>query len=323
MTPEQTRIGALTRFAGGITVFNILGHTILGFETSVMQVLVCVGTAYLAEIILETVGALSEKRRPLFAGGLKQLIIFLLPAHITAFATSMLLYPGDRLWPFVFATTVGITSKAIFAVTVGGRRRHFLNPSNTGIVASIFLFPSLAGAPPYHFTEEIFGYWDWALPAFFIFFGTLLNAMFTKKLPLIASWLIAFALQAVVRHFLYATWLPGSLAPMTGLAFLLFTFYMITDPQTSPFSVRGQVIFGISVGATYGLLVGHHVVYGLFLALFIVCVCRGIIMYVCELAAVRRAQAFGKQLWLTSFGRTTLINVPAAQSNMTEWAAKR
>jgi enediyne biosynthesis protein E5 len=316
MTPEQARIGGLTRFAIGITIFNLLGHTILGFETSVVQVMVCAITAYLTEIILEAVGAWGEKRSPLFAGGLKQLVIFLMPAHISGFAISMLLYPGDRLWPFVFATTLAIASKSIFTVTVGGRRRHFLNPSNTGIVASIFLFPSVSAGPPYHFTEYLFGYWYWVLPAFFLCFGSFLNAVFTKKVPLVATWLIAFVMQAVIRHYLYPTWLPASLAPMTGVAFLLFTFYMITDPQTSPSGICGQVMFGLSLGTAYGLLMGHHVVYALFLALFFVCVGRGVVLYVCELTAVRQAQTYGKRLWLTSIGRLPEVNLPVAARDM-------
>lgn len=60
MTPEQARLGALIRFSIAITVLNLLGHTYLGFEISVVQALVCVATGYLIEIILETVAARSE-----------------------------------------------------------------------------------------------------------------------------------------------------------------------------------------------------------------------------------------------------------------------
>jgi hypothetical protein len=303
MSPEQARIGALARFAVAITVLNILGHTILGFEISVVQMLVCAATAYLLEIILESVGAWSESRKPAFAGGgLQRLVIFLLPAHITGLATSMLLYPGDRLWPLIFGVVVAMTSKSIFTVTVDGKRRHFLNPSNTGIATTLFLFPTV-GALPYHFTEGISGYWDWALPALIICTGTFLNSRFTKRMPLVAAWLSGFVIQAVIRHFLYPTWLLASLAPITSVPFVLFTFYMITDPQTSPSSIRGQLVFGLSVAAVYGVLMGLHVVYMIFPALLIVCIGRGIVLYACERGPVRRAQEYAQQLWLTLFGR--------------------
>lgn len=311
MTPEQARLGALVRFSIAITILNLLGHTVLGFEISVMQMLVCITLGYLIEIVLESVAAWSENRKPVFlGGGFKKLVIFLLPAHITCLATSMLLYPGDRMLPLIFGVVVAMTSKAIFTVTAGGRRRHFLNPSNTGIGATLFLFPSV-GALPYHFTSELHGYWDWALPALILCTGTLLNSLFTKRMPLILAWLGAFVLQAVIRHYLYPTWLPASLAPMTSVPFLLFTFYMITDPQTSPSSVRGQIVFGFSIGAVYGLLVGFHVVYMIFPALFIVCVGRGVVLYLSERGLVQRAQAFAEQRWLAVLGRRPLSKASA------------
>jgi hypothetical protein len=303
MTPEQARVGALSRFAIAITILNLLGHSILGFEVSVVQALVCVATGYSAEISLEAVGAWSENRSPRFVGsGLKGFVVFLLPAHITSLATSMFLYAGDRLVPFVFAVLLAMTSKAIFTVKIAGQRRHFLNPSNTGLVATFSFFPTV-GMIPYHFTEALLGYWDWVLPAFIVCSGTFLNARFTKKMPLITAWLSAFILQAVIRHALFSTSLLASLAPMTGVAFLLFTFYMITDPQTSPSTVRGQTIFGCSIGAVYGLFMIFHVVYTIFGALMVVCIARGIMIYACELAPVRDAQMSGRRLWVTLLGR--------------------
>ena len=320
MTPEQARLGALTRFATAITVLNILGHVVLGFEVSVLQTVVCTLTAYLAEIALEIAGAWSEGRMPAFlGGGIKKLVIFLLPAHITGMATGMLLYAGDRLLPFVFGAIIAISSKAIFTVTVAGRRRHILNPSNTAIVATVFLFPTVGAVFPYQFTEGVYGFWDWALPAIFIASGTFLNSRFTRKMPLILAWLGGFVLQAVVRHFLLGSSLFTGLMPMTGVAFLLFTFYMVTDPQTSPSSVRNQIIFGLSLAAIYAVLMALHVFFTIFVALFVLCVCRGIILHVCELAPVRKAQLSVERLLLPLFGRSSpLTSVPATSGDMME-----
>jgi hypothetical protein len=62
---------------------------------------------------------------------------------------------------------------------------------------------------------------------------------------------------------------------MTGFAFVLFTFYMVPDPGTTPSRPRDQVCFGAAVAAVYGLLQVVHVVYGLFFALAITCALRG------------------------------------------------
>ena len=62
---------------------------------------------------------------------------------------------------------------------------------------------------------------------------------------------------------------------MTSAAFILFTLYMIPDPATTPIARSRQVVFGVSVAAVYGALIAMHLVYGLFLSLFIVCAVRG------------------------------------------------
>jgi Na+-translocating ferredoxin:NAD+ oxidoreductase RnfD subunit len=67
----------------------------------------------------------------------------------------------------------------------------------------------------------------------------------------------------------------SALAVMTGVAFVLFTNYMITDPGTSPVTGRAQFMFGSSVAAVYGVLMAFNVVYTLFFAVTIVCLARG------------------------------------------------
>jgi hypothetical protein len=76
------------------------------------------------------------------------------------------------------------------------------------------------------------------------------------------------------------------LSAMTGVAFILFTFYMVTDPATTPERPAAQAAFGASVALVYSLLVAAHVVFALFVALVIVCVARGLGMYL--LAALRK-----------------------------------
>jgi hypothetical protein len=62
------------------------------------------------------------------------------------------------------------------------------------------------------------------------------------------------------------------------VAFLLFTFYMVTDPATTPSGWRAQVAFGLSVAAGYGVLMAFHVVFGLFFSLTAVCAARGALL---------------------------------------------
>lgn len=277
---RDTRLAGLRRFAFAITLLNLLGHTVLGFEQSWAQPLVSLAAAYGTEILLEWLDAWSARRRPRFLGGPKVLMNFLLSAHISGLACAMLLYANDRLWPVAFASTVAIASKAIFRVRVAGRERHFLNPSNLGITATLLTFHWVGIAPPYMFTENLSGAADWILPGLIVLSGSFLNAKFTGRVPLILAWLGTFVLQALVRSAVFGLPPAAGLFPMTGLAFLLFTFYMVTDPATTPDSPRAQVAFGAAVAVTYGVLVSLHVVYGLFFALTFVCAARGLALAV-------------------------------------------
>jgi hypothetical protein len=78
---------------------------------------------------------------------------------------------------------------------------------------------------------------------------------------------------------------------MTGVAFILFTNYMITDPGTSPSSGRSQFIFGSSVAFVYAVLLVFNVVYTLFFAVVIVCGLRGAGWWVAHLIGKSRAKA--------------------------------
>ncbi len=242
-------------------------------------------TAYSAEIVLELIDAGVNQHKPRFLGGFSHLIDFLLSAHITALAVAMLLYANERLLPLAFATAVAIGSKAIFRIPLSQGTRHFFNPSNCGITVTLLLFPWVGIAPPYQFTENLNGWADWILSALIVCTGTFLNARFTRKLPLIAGWVGGFVLQACLRSYYFDTPLIPALLPMTGVAFVLFPFYMVTDPGTTPTKAMNQFIFGTSVAAAYGMLMVNHIVFGMFFGLTLVCSLRGLMLYAQALTA--------------------------------------
>jgi enediyne biosynthesis protein E5 len=277
---RSDRLGGLRRFAIAITVLNILGHAFFGFEQSFAQPVVALISAYSVELLLELIDARCNHRPLRFlGGGVRKFVEFLLSAHITGLACAMLLYANERLGPVVFASVVAICSKAVLRVPAGNGTRHFFNPSNFGITVTLLAFSWVSVAPPYQFTENMTGFGDWILPAVIVCTGTFLNARFTKRLALIAAWLGGFVAQAALRSLFFDTPFGAGLIPMTGVAFILYTFYMVTDPATTPAGRRDQIGFGLSVAAVYGVLMVAHVVFGLFFALTIVCACRGLCAY--------------------------------------------
>jgi len=267
---------ALTRFAISISVFNILGYTLLGFEQPYAWPFIALATGYTVEIGLELIAAASDRRAPRFLGnGVRGVVEFLLPAHITSLAVNMLLYVNDRIGVMIFGVTIAVGAKWILRTPVKGKLRHFMNPSNFGIAAVLLLYPWASIAPPYHFTENTGSAIDWLIPIVIIASGTALNAMLTNRMWLILAWVSVFALQAVVRGLIFDTSTQSALSMMTGVAFVLFTNYMITDPGTSPSKPLHQMAFGGGVAAAYGVITALHVAYGIFFATAAVCAIRG------------------------------------------------
>lgn len=305
--PAQLRIAALRRFAVAITILNVVGHRWLGFEQAIAQPVLAVLTCYATELLLETVDAARDGRRPAYRvespdattrDKARTLVNFLLPAHITGFALGMLLYIGSRLDLFIVGAIVAISSKYVFRFRSsggdGGHRRykHYFNPSNFGITALLLLYSGTVSiAPPYQFTEYFGAKGDIILPLFITCLGLFVNTVFTGKVPLIMAWLGGFALQGIVRSVLFDdVSVRAALSPLTGLALLLFTMYMVTDPGTTPRSTRNQVAFGLSVAAVYGVLVALGVAFGVFFALTIVCAVRGTYLTIVNTRERRRSR---------------------------------
>ncbi|GLW05814.1 hypothetical protein Misp01_09440 [Microtetraspora sp. NBRC 13810] len=271
---------ALRNFAMSMTVFNIFGYTILGFEQPWVWPFIALATAYSFEALLEIIGARAEGRAPRFMGnGMRGVMEFLYPAHITALAMNMLIYVNDQVWVMIFGVMVAVGAKWVLRAPVRGRLRHYMNPSNFGITVILLVFPWASIAPPYHFTEQFDAPVDWLVPAIILSAGTMLNAKLTGRTWLIFGWLSVYVAQAVFRGVLLDTSIPSSLIMMTGVAFVLYTNYMVTDPGTSPSAPAAQFAFGGGIAVIYGFFTGAGIAYGLFFATAVVCLIRGLYLW--------------------------------------------
>ncbi|MEV7780117.1 hypothetical protein [Kitasatospora sp. NPDC088351] len=284
---------ALRNFALSISVFNIFGYTLLGFEQPWLWPILAVLTGYATEIAFELLSAWAQKRGPRFLGhGVRGVYEFLLPSHITALAANMLLYVNNQLIAMLFAVVVGVSGKHALQAPVAGRMRHFMNPSNFGITVSLLCFGSwLSIAPPYEFTENANTFFRMMIPLIIATAGTVINSLLTKRTPLIVGWLGGFAIQAFLRHWIWDVSLYSALGVMTGVAFVLFTNYMISDPGTTPSKAWPQFMFGSGVAMIYGLLMVFNVVYTLFFATSLACALRGGGWWVAHLLKRRRERA--------------------------------
>jgi hypothetical protein len=277
----KLRLFALWYFTALMILWNVLGHTVLGFEQSWATPVTAVVTAIGVSMLLDWVDARARHREVRFIGSLGSFLNFLPACLIPGFATGMLLYANNRLWPVIFAVVLAIGSKLIFRAPVGnGHTQHIFNPSNFGVAATLLLFPDVGFAPPYHFTENIKGLWDWVVPLIVLLTGIVIHALFTGRLPLVGAWVGGFILQGIVRAKLFDAPFFVPLMPMTSAAFIIFTLYMIPDPATTPLKPAHQALFGFSVAMVYAILQILHLVFGLFFALLIVCAIRGLALHV-------------------------------------------
>lgn len=287
---RDPRYLALRNFAISISAFNVFGYTLLGFEQPWLWPILAVLCAYAIEITFELISSWANRRRPRFLGnGLRGMYEFLLPAHITALAVNMLSYANNQFWPVLFGVLVGVAGKHVLQAPIAGRMRHFMNPSNLGITLILLCFGSWASiAPPYQFTENANTFFRVMIPLIIATAGTVINAILTKRTPLIVGWLGGFAIQAFIRHWIWHVALYSALGAMTGVAFVLYTNYMISDPGTTPSKGRAQFMFGSGVAVVYGVLMLFNVVYTLFFATCVVCLLRGAGWWVAHLRNKRR-----------------------------------
>ena len=285
----RLRLFALWYFTVLMILWNVFGHTVLGFEQSWATPVAAIAAAVATSMLLEWIDARSKGRALRFTGSPGDFLDFLPACLIPGFACAMLLYSNERLWPVVFAVVLSIGSKLMFRAPVGnGHSQHVFNPSNLGVGATLALLPEVSFAPPYHFTENVTGLWDLGVPVIVLVSGIIIHALFTWRLPLVAAWVGGFMLQGVVRALVGGTpfWVP--LMPMTSAAFIIFTLYMIPDPATTPLKPGRQALFGFSVAIVYGLLQALHVVFGLFYALLMVAAARGVSLHIFDSWRKRR-----------------------------------
>ncbi|MCB0647808.1 MAG: VCBS repeat-containing protein [Saprospiraceae bacterium] len=209
-----------------------MGMFFLGFSRKPMQI-----------VLVITAGALLDM---LLAGILQGQKKFPLSAMISCSSLAILLNWSFDLHNLFLPVFICILSK--YVLTFKGK--HFFNPSLFAIVACILLGnEAITLAPSYQWYGSAATAW---MMTFFVITGALLLFVFKiNRTYLILAWLITFTVQTIVRavimkHIIpYETLIVGSL---TSPAFYLFSFYMITDPATSPPDKKSQILVGVAIG---------------------------------------------------------------------------
>ncbi|MFN2588639.1 MAG: hypothetical protein ABR613_11055, partial [Actinomycetota bacterium] len=241
-------------FACILTVYAAMGIGWLGFNRSPTQIAAIVGAACALDLTLHRL--------------IHSRWLFPLSAYITGLSLALLLnYAHDHV-VLLLPVFLAISSKYVFTYRGG----HVFNPSLFGVVGSLFLAGDLiTTAPAYQWGGT------WAMSAFMVMAALSLFIFKVGRGWLVGSFLVFYALQTGLRAYVMRAHLPPEmlfLGTISTPSFFLFTFFMITDPKTSPSSPRGQI--GVAAAITLVDLYLHTrgSVFTFFVAAFIVATAR-------------------------------------------------
>jgi enediyne biosynthesis protein E5 len=178
-------------------------------------------------------------------------------ALITGLSLSLLLRVDGPLLA-VCVAAAGISSKFLIRF----RGRHIFNPSTFAIVAALLLTSGAWVSPGQWGTEIWLGFLCICLGGM-----VLLSA---ARLDIALAFLGAYGGLLLAR----ALWLGDPLAiplhQMQSGTLLLFAFFMITDPRTTPATVTGRIVFAaltalLAVGMRFVFYIPEAVFFALFL----------------------------------------------------------
>jgi len=182
----------------------------------------------------------------------------LLSATITSLSLTLLLR-ADNLWALPAAAIFAIASKFILRV----HGKHLFNPANFGVGAALLVLPGTWISP---------GQWgsDVALAGWLVVLGATVASR-ARRADI--SWMfLVFYLGALAMR---VAWLGQRWAVWTHQlgsgALLLFAFFMISDPMTTPSHLKGRAAHAAMVAAIayawgFGLFRTNAILWALFVA---------------------------------------------------------
>jgi Na+-translocating ferredoxin:NAD+ oxidoreductase RnfD subunit len=227
-----------------ITLILIVGHFSFGMLESYQKTLLAIGVSILAELIL---GRSFHGKWPHLAS-----------SYITGISVGILLR-SPAFWPYALCSLISITSKYVLRF----KGRHLWNPSNFGVSVLLFLAGDTVASLSIQWGNYLLPMMViWALGAAIIWR--------LRRFNITGTYVASFLIFAFIRSWMTGNPWQAEIAPITGPAYQLFIFFMITDPKTTVRSKKGQCAVAFSVALVEMILRLNQVIYAPFYALFMV-----------------------------------------------------
>jgi len=242
--------------AAVIISLQILGQVAFEFRLSIAQILVSLLTCAVLEL------GIAFRRQ--------HVILWPASALLTGNGVAFILrVPGTEhgdWWSmngwYIFAGTAAVSLLSKYLIKFRGS--HIFNPSNFGLVLCFLLLGPEHAEPLDFWWGPMTGWLALAL-AIIVVGGLAILIRLRLIVIAVAFWLTFAAALAVLMALGHAFTARWHLGPVTGHYFwwvlvtspevLVFLFFMITDPKTTPRSTRGRVFYAISIGLLSVLLI--------------------------------------------------------------------
>lgn len=168
-------------------------------------------------------------------------------ALITSLGLCLLLKVSHIEW-VILASFIAIGSKFLIKY----KQKHLFNPANLGVVSVILLTNDGWISPG-----------QWGSNVIYLFIIGSLGFLVIKKvqrLDIALTFIITFGSFLYFRNVVYLGWpIDFWNHQMTNGTLMLFTFFMITDPMTTPNSRKGRIIFALLLAtAAFYLTTFNH-----------------------------------------------------------------
>jgi Na+-transporting NADH:ubiquinone oxidoreductase subunit NqrB len=210
---------------GALTLLLLYGLTALDFDTTFIRAFVVIGAAIGAQWLCSRIWSIRFDPRS---------------AAISGLSLALLLRSNSMLL-LLAAAAIAVSSKFV----IRWRGKHIFNPTNVAIVALMIASPRVWVSPG-----------QWGNVAFFGFLIVCLGGLVVNRASrsdVTYAFMAAWAAVLIGRSLWLGEPMTIPLHRMENGALLLFTFFMISDPKTTPDSRAGRILFAVLValGARY------------------------------------------------------------------------
>lgn len=222
---DRNRLDPRLYQIGALTMLLLYGITALDFDVTLLRAAVIVGSAVAVQAICSRLWGVRFDPRS---------------AAISGLSLSLLLR-SESFAPLVAAAAIAVGSKFVLRI----RGKHVFNPTNVAIVALLALRAPVWVSPG-----------QWGSVAFFAFLIACLGGLVVNRAArsdVTYAFMVAWSFVIIGRSLWLGEPMTIPLHRLQNGALLLFTFFMISDPKTTPDSRAGRILFAamVALGGGY------------------------------------------------------------------------